>query len=67
MQAQKAAKLLSNKFINLLVHFLSLRVILTWIFLRFPDLVLNILSLKCLLKPDHKNKEPRHVAENPWN
>jgi hypothetical protein len=19
------------------------------------------------VKPDHKNKKPRHVAENPWN
>jgi hypothetical protein len=20
-----------------------------------------------IIKPDHKNKKPRHVAENPWN
>jgi hypothetical protein len=28
-------------------------------------LSLNLLLIK--LKPDHKNKKPRHIAENPWN
>jgi hypothetical protein len=23
--------------------------------------------IQIILKPDHKNKKPRHVAENPWN
>jgi hypothetical protein len=30
-------------------------------------LICKLNKLCCILKPDHKNKKPRHVAENPWD